>query len=383
MRILHTADWHLGKLFYGSYLTEEQDYVLKTQLLPLIKDEGIDAVVLSGDVYDRSLPPTEAVALFDEMATKITAELKVPFLVISGNHDSAARLSFASRLLASRGLYIAGELDRMTDPVVLDDQYGPVAFLLAPYAEPAVVRHFLGDDNLRSHEAALCALLSWQQEKIPRGMRTVCVAHAFVAGGLAGDSERPLSIGGSDQVGSDLFTAFSYTALGHLHGPQQITVPTIRYSGSLLKYSFGEAQQKKGAVVVDLDGAGKANPVFHEFSPRHDVRIVSGSFADIMAAPDDRTDDFILARLSDNQPILDGMAKLRRKYPNAMALEMPNRNTEGGGQRDFNLRQSTGQELFDSFSKAMRPDQPLTEAEEKCVRQLWEELEKREQGGLS
>ena len=185
MRILHTADWHLGKLFYGSYLTEEQDYVLKTQLLPLIKDEGIDAVVLSGDVYDRSLPPTEAVALFDEIATKITAEMKVPFLVISGNHDSAARLSFASRLLASRGLYIAGELERMTDPVVLDDQYGPVAFLLAPYAEPAVVRHFLGNDNLRSHEEALCALLSWQQEKIPRGMRTVCAAHAFVAGGCA------------------------------------------------------------------------------------------------------------------------------------------------------------------------------------------------------
>lgn len=259
MRILHTADWHLGKLFYGSYLTEEQDYVLKHQLLPLIKDEGIDAVVLSGDVYDRSLPPTEAVALFDEMATKITAELKVPFLVISGNHDSAARLSFASRLLASQGLYIAGELDRMTDPVVLDDQYGPVAFLLAPYAEPAVVRHFLGDDNLRSHEAALCALLSWQQEKIPSGMRTVCAAHAFVAGGLAGDSERPLSIGGSDQVGSDLFTDFSYTALGHLHGPQQITVPTIRYAGSLLKYSFGEARQKK--ALSSSTSMGPARPI--------------------------------------------------------------------------------------------------------------------------
>lgn len=260
MRILHTADWHLGKLFYGSYLTEEQDYVLKTQLLPLIKDEGIDAVVLSGDVYDRSLPPTEAVALFDEIATKITAELKVPFLVISGNHDSAARLSFASRILSSQGLYIAGELDRMTDPVVLDDKYGPVAFLLAPYAEPAVVRHFLGDDSLRSHEAALCALLSWQQEKIPDGMRTVCAAHAFVAGGLAGDSERPLSIGGSDQVGSDLFTSFSYTALGHLHGPQQITVPTIRYAGSLLKYSFGEARQKRGPSSSTSMGTARPIP---------------------------------------------------------------------------------------------------------------------------
>lgn len=302
MRILHTADWHLGKLFYGSYLTEEQDYVLKHQFLPLIKDEGIDAVVLAGDVYDRSLPPTEAVALFDEIATKITAELKVPFLVISGNHDSAARLSFASRLLSSQGLYIAGELERMTGPVWLDDEDGPVAFLLAPYAEPAVVRHFFGDDSLRSHQEALAALLSWQQGQIPQGMRTVCAAHAFVAGGLAGDSERPLSIGGSDQVGSDLFTSFSYTALGHLHGPQQITTPTIRYAGSLLKYSFGEARQKKGAVVVDLDGKGKAHPVFHEFTPRHDVRIVSGSFEAVMAATDDRPDDFILVRLRISSP---------------------------------------------------------------------------------
>lgn len=383
MRILHTADWHLGKLFYGLYLTEEQDYVLKNQFLPLIKDEGVDAVVLSGDVYDRSLPPTEAVALFDEIATKITAELKVPFLVISGNHDSSARLSFASRLLASQGLYIAGELERMTGPVFLEDKDGPVAFLLAPYAEPAAVRHFLGDDGIRSHQEALAALLSWQQEKIPHGVRTICAAHAFVAGGLAGDSERPLSIGGTDQVSSELFTPFCYTALGHLHGPQQITAPTIRYAGSPIKYSFGEARQKKGAVVVDIDASGQAVPVFHEFAPCHDVRIVSGAFEDIMAAPDDRSDDFILARLSDNQPILDGMAKLRRKYPNVMALEMPNRNVEADRQRDFNLRQSTTQELFSSFSKAMRPDQPLTEAEEDCVRQLWEELEKRQEGSLS
>ena len=143
MRILHTADWHLGKLFYGNYLTEDQAYVLEQQFLPLLRDEGIDAVVLAGDVYDRSLPPAEAVELFDDIATKITADLKIPFLVISGNHDSPARLSFASRLLAPQGLYIAGELDRLTGPVVLEDEAGPVAFLTIPYAEPAVVRQSL------------------------------------------------------------------------------------------------------------------------------------------------------------------------------------------------------------------------------------------------
>ena len=376
MRILHTADWHLGKLFYGNYLTEDQAYVLEQQLLPMIRDEGIDAVVLAGDVYDRSLPPAEAVELFDDVATRITADLHVPFLVISGNHDSPARLSFASRLLAPQGLYMAGELERLTGPVVLEDDAGQVAFLTVPYAEPAVVRQCLGQDEVRSHQQAMEALLGWQGSQVPDGVRTVCVAHAFVAGGVAGDSERPLSIGGTDQVTSGLFAPFSYTALGHLHGPQKVTSDTIRYAGSLLKYSFGEARQHKGAVIADIGPDGKVDLAFRDFVPRHDVRIVSGTFEAIMAADDDRLDDFILARLDDSQPILDGMARLQRKYPNAMAMEMPNRNTRAAGQRDFDVQQVTEQELFTSFAQAMRPDQPLTEAEQDCVRTLWDELEK-------
>ena len=382
MRILHTADWHLGKLFYGTYLTEDQAYVLEKQFLPLLKEEKIDAVVLAGDVYDRSLPPAEAVELFDEIATKVTADLKLPFLVISGNHDSPARLSFASRLLAPQGLYIAGELARLTGPVVLEDVAGPVAFVMLPYAEPAEVRHFLDDESIHSHQTALTGLRDWECRQLPKEMRTICVAHTFAAGGIACDSERPLSIGGTDQVDSALFAPFAYTALGHLHGPQKVTAETIRYAGSLLKYSFGEARQHKGAVIADIDAKGKADISFCEFSPRHDVRIVSGTFEDIMAAADDRTDDFILARLDDTQPILDGMAKLRRKYPNAMALEMPHRNTEARGQRDFNLQQTTEKELFTGFTEAMRPDQPLTEAEKACVRNLWKRLEKEEGGTL-
>lgn len=376
MRILHTADWHLGKLFYGAYLTEDQAYVLEQQFLPMLREEGIEAVVLAGDVYDRSLPPAEAVELFDEVATKITADLKIPFLVISGNHDSPARLSFASRLLAPQGLYMAGELDRLPGPVVLEDDAGPVAFLSVPYAEPAVVRHFLNQPDIHSHQQAMEALLQWQQGLIPPAVRTVCIAHAFVAGGIAGDSERPLSIGGTDQVAGSLFAPFTYTALGHLHGPQKVLNDTIRYAGSLLKYSFGEARQHKGAVIADIGPAGQVDLSFREFTPRHDVRIVSGTFEAVMAAEDDRTDDFILARLDDNQPILDGMAKLRHKYPNVMALEMPHRNTQAAGQRDFDLQQTTERELFASFSQAMRPDQPLTEAEKDCVRDLWAALEK-------
>ena len=331
MRILHTADWHLGKLFYGDYLTDDQAYVLTEQLLPMIRDEGIDAVVLAGDVYDRSLPPADAVALFDEIATKITEEAGVPFFVISGNHDSAARLSFGSRMLEKQGLYSAGELDKLTGPVILHDAYGPVVFVLLPFIEPASARLYFGDDTIRSHEDALARLID--SRRGGTAIRTVCVAHVFAAGGESSDSERPLSIGGSDAVSPALFSDYTYTALGHLHGPQQVGGPNVRYAGSLLKYSFGEWRQKKGAVIVDIDEKGGTATSFLPFSPRHDVRVVEGLFEDIMAGEDLHTDDYILFRLTDTAPILDGMAKLRQKYPRAAALEMPNRQSGGTGER--------------------------------------------------
>ena len=211
MRIVHTADWHLGKMFYGDYLTDDQSYILHTQFLPLLKEEHIDAVVLAGDVYDRSLPPADAVTLFDEITTTVTKDLGIPFFVISGNHDSATRLSFGSRILEREGLYIEGDLMKLRGPVILFDTYGPVAFVLVPYAEPVAVRHLTGDDSIRDHEDALKALCHIQS-KGTETMRTICVAHAFVGGGITSDSERPLAIGGTELVGAQLFDSFTYTA---------------------------------------------------------------------------------------------------------------------------------------------------------------------------
>ena len=382
MRIVHTADWHLGKMFYGEYLTEEQHYVLTEQFLPLLRDEHIDAVVLAGDVYDRSLPPAEAVALFDEISTKITAELGIPFILISGNHDSASRLSFGSRLLAKQQLYIAGEFEKLSGPIYLADQWGDVAFGPVPFAEPAMVRHFLDAADVVDHQTALERLCQWQQQAVPPKARTVCIAHAFVAGGTTSDSERPLSVGGSDNVEPLVFDGFSYTALGHLHGPQQVGSPNVRYAGSLLKYSFSEANQKKGVVIVDLDQAGKAATSAIPLVPRRDVRILKGSFDEIMAAADDRCDDFVLARLTDAAPILDGMAKLRRKYPHALALETPNRERDGvAADRSFDLRHSTEQQLFDSFAQSARDGQPLSDSERACIDELWKDMG--EEGHLS
>ncbi|MGE1062997.1 exonuclease SbcCD subunit D [Megasphaera paucivorans] len=382
MRILHTADWHLGKMFYGEYVTEDQSCILSEQLLPMVRDEGIDAVVLAGDVYDRSLPPSEAVELFDEIATKLTCDLKVPLLVISGNHDSAVRLSFASRLLRQQQLFIAGELTKLTGPIVLEDAFGPVAFVPVPFAEPAVVRHFLGNEEIKDHQTALECLCRVQSQNLPEGMRTVCIAHAFVTGGSISDSERPLSVGGSSCVDASIFKPFSYTALGHLHGPQQAGRPEVRYAGSLMKYSFSEAQQQKGAVLVDLQEDGQVAVNLLPFIPKHDVRIIEGSFDTIMKATDDHEDDFVLIRLSDAEPILDGMAKVRRKYPRALALETPNRQYEGRNERDFDVRNTTERQLFASFTEAMRPEHPLSEAETACANGLWEQLIKDEGEGL-
>lgn len=381
MRILHTADWHLGKMFYGDYLTDEQAYVLTTQFLPLLREERVDAVLLSGDVYDRSLPPTGAVELFDEIATKVTAELGIPFLVISGNHDSASRLSFGSTLLAKQGLFITGELEKMNGLILLEDAYGPIAFIAVPFAEPAVVRHYLKDDTIHTYEDALQAMLAIQGNTT--AARKVCLAHAFVAGSLASDSERPLSIGGSDAVSADLFADYTYTALGHLHGPQQAGNPNVRYAGSLLKYSFGEARQKKGAVLVDIDGNGNVDTTFIPFVPRHDVRIIEGLFADIMQDTSSAgKEDYVLVRLADTEPILDGMAKLRQKYPRAMALETPNRQHTAAAERSFHWKQTTESQLFESFAKAMQGERPLDAREQQYMDELWNTLRQREGDSL-
>lgn len=381
MRILHTADWHLGKMFYGEYLTDEQAYVLTTQFLPLLHEENIDAVLLSGDVYDRSLPPTGAVELFDEIATKVTAELGIPFFVISGNHDSPSRLSFGSRLLAKQGLFITGELEKARGPFVLDDEYGPIAFVPVPFAEPAMVRHYMQDTSIHTHEEALKAMLAVQGTT--NVARKVCLAHTFVVGGTISESERPLSIGGSDAVGAELFAAYTYTALGHLHGPQQVGSPTVRYAGSLLKYSFGEARQKKGAVLVDIDGCGHVNTTCIPFTPRHDVRVIEGAFADIMQDTSaSGKDDYLMFRLTDTEPILDGMAKLRQKYPRAMALETPNRQQDAAADRSFDLHKTTESQLFESFAKAMQNGRALSQTEQQYVDTLWEQLCRQEGDGL-
>ena len=233
MRFLHTADWHLGRIFYGQHLTNDQAYILK-EMVKLAKDSQLDAIVIAGDIYDRAVPPIEAVELLDEVLAKFLLDLKIPVIMIAGNHDSAERLGFAHRLLARQGLYVIGQLTNDLQPIVLNDKFGPVYFLPLPYAEPALVREKLQADEVNDHQQAVEVMLNAVTSNIPQEARKVAVAHVFIAGAGESESERPLSVGGSSVVNYSLFEPFCYTALGHLHNSQQAGISTICYSGSLL-----------------------------------------------------------------------------------------------------------------------------------------------------
>ena len=375
MKFIHTADWHLGKLFYGEYLTENQEWILKNRFLPILDEEKPDAVILAGDVYDRSVPPAEAVMLFDEMISEIVGKRHLPFLVISGNHDSAERISFAGSILKNSGLYIYGDLKR-TEPVILKDEYGEVAFVPLPYAEQGKVREALGID-VHTHEEAELALSRFLLEKIPHVQRKIAIAHEFVAGGKESDSERPLSIGGTDQIHGYVFDGYDYTALGHLHGPQKAGgSDKIRYSGSLLKYSFSEATQKKGIIVGNIDGNGEVETKFVHMKPLHDVRIIRGTFEELMKAEDPCLDDFLMAELTDERPVIDGMARLRTKYPNMMTIRSLRKISTDSGNRNFNLAKKVDAlDMFRVFYKEFQ-EKEWTAEEETYMKKIWEELQK-------
>ena len=334
MRFLHSADWHLGRVHHGVSLLEDQAHLLR-EFIRLAADLRPDAILLAGDIYDRSVPPAEAVRLLDLVLTELVQGLRIPVVMIAGNHDGPDRLAFGASLLGGAGLSVRGVVDAQAQAVVLHDAHGAVAIHALPYAEPAVVRAALGgtlrsdDDSaapvIDSHQAALAAQLRAARAAHPAGARSVVVAHAFVLGGSESESERPLSVGGSGAVSAALFDGFDYVALGHLHRPQQVGEARIQYSGSLLKYSFSEADHSKSVNLVELDANGACTVERIALTPRRDLRILSGSLDEILAAAenDPGRDDYVLARLTDTGALLDAMGKLRTAYPNALAIERP------------------------------------------------------------
>jgi exonuclease SbcD len=381
MRFLHTADWHLGRLFHQVHLTEDQDHVLR-QFVEVARDARVDAVVVAGDVYDRAVPPPEAVRLLDDVLAELLLGLKVPVIVAAGNHDSPERLAFGSRIVSAQGLHLFGLPAPDSRPVVLSDEHGPVRFYVAPYAEPALVRERLDDADALDHDSAMGAVISSMLAAHPPDGRAVFVGHAFVQGGTGSDSERPLSVGGAGTVSASHFAPFCYAALGHLHRPQAMAEGRVRYAGALLKYSFDEIGQDRSVTIVDIDASGRCSVEAVVLHPRRELRRIAGTLEELMNGggalapvspasggdPTPSRDDYIVARLADPCPVLAPIGRLRRIYPNVLCIERALSSLQPGGlhpSRD--RRQLDHDQLFAGFFSEMT-GQPPTDDEKDVFR---------------
>ncbi len=321
MRILHTSDWHLGRSFHREGLLGAQG-VWADHLLEVVQREAVDLVVVSGDVYDRALPQVDAVALADETFARLAAS-RARVVVTSGNHDSAQRLGFGSRVMDAAGLHVRTSAASVGTPVLLDDAHGPVAVYGLPYLDPRLLREPWGL-GARSHEAALSEAMRRVHADLarrPAGTRSVVMAHAFVAGCAPSDSERDISVGGVSMVSSSVFDDIDYAALGHLHGPHVLT-DTIRYSGSPLAYSFSEAGQQKGSWLVDLDGHGFAAAEFVPAPVPRGLAVLRGGLDDLLRDPAlaAHEGDWVQATLTDDLRPVRAMARLRERFPHTLAL---------------------------------------------------------------
>jgi DNA repair protein SbcD/Mre11 len=354
MKFIHTADWHLGKLVHGIYMTEDQRIVLD-QFVKLVEEEKPDAVVIAGDLYDRSVPPTDAVDLLDEILFRINVDLKVPIIAIAGNHDSAERLSFGSSWYRNSHFYLTGKPQNQFQPVRLNG----VNFYLVPYAEPGVVRHLLSDDTIHSHQEAMKAVIGKIEENINPNEPNVFVGHAFVLGGNTSDSERSLSVGGSGCVSHDLFAPFSYTALGHLHSPDAIKHDKIFYSGSLLKYSFSEAKQKKSVSIVEMKEDGTFQVRYRSLAPKQDMRELEGYLEELLDPSfyeKEKVNDYLKITLHDEGALIDPINKLRQVYPNVLHLEKKITITDSKKRENFAAMKDEKKsevELFEQFFREM------------------------------
>ena len=320
MKIIHTADWHLGKTLKNFSLIDDQNYILTGEFLKVVDDFKPDAVIIAGDVYDRGIPPVDAVNLFDEITSKLN-ERKIPVLCIAGNHDSAARLNFAAKILAQSKFFITAKLQENPTTIALQDKFGDVYFSLIPFFEPAELREKISDETVNA-DTVNKFYVAEARKKIPAGKRSVAVAHLFVTGGVSSDSERKF-VGTVENVSKQNFSAYNYVALGHLHKAQTLHNDAqnfIRYSGSPLKYSFDEASHIKGITLVEIDGTGNVTAKNFPLKPRRDVRIVKGTVAELCRA--EYTEDYVHAQIVDNKNALSAADRLRESaFPNLLSLE--------------------------------------------------------------
>ncbi len=318
MRILHTADLHLGRQFNGIPLDADHAAILD-QIVSAITSRDVDVLVIAGDIFDRAAPPTSAVRQFNGFLARVASETDAAVVMIAGNHDSGDRIASMAIMTDTRRALIRGAISADEKPLLLTDAHGPVAFTGLPFAYEYAARECFSDEALHTPEDVLAAQVACGRRNIPDGTRWVVVSHAFVAGASSSESERPLTrVGGIETVSSAVFEGAHYVALGHLHRPQSVGAPHIRYSGSPLAFGFDESDCQKSMSLVEIDAVGQTTIESIPFTPIRQVRVLKGRHAELLLA--DRSDDFIKAVLTDDAPVIDGMKRIRDVFPNACEL---------------------------------------------------------------
>lgn len=388
MKIVHTGDWHIGKVVNEFSMIEDQRFYLD-RIIDLLKEEKADVFIIAGDIYDRSVPPAEAVELLDNTLNKIILELNIPVLAISGNHDSPERLSFGNKLLVDKGLYIEGIFKKEIKKITLKDEYGNVNFYLLPYVDPAKIRLAFSNDEIKTYDDGMNFLMNNLRNQINEKERNVLITHGYVTycsedndDGLLQvcDSERPLSMGGTELINSKCFEFFNYVALGHLHAPQKVGSDKVRYSGSLLKYSVSEWKQKKSVSVIDLNGDGQVRVQLKELPVIRDLRVIRGPLEELLKRENHQgtnLEDYIFVELTDEGEILDAISKIRSVFPNVMGLKMINLvggDMESKTAASGNFREKSMEELFDEFYINLK-GKPMDEDRVKEISRLLREVE--------
>lgn len=384
MKLIHLSDLHIGKRVHGFSMLEDQKYILQ-QILQIVTKESPDAVLIAGDLYDKGVPPAEAVQVFDKFLTAL-ADCNIPVMAVSGNHDSPERIAFGADLLKKRQVYLSPVYNGKIIPVSLHDSYGAVNIYLLPFLKPAMVRHALQDkyseEEINSYQKAV--EIAVREMHINKEERNILVAHQYVAGAKQCESEE-LQIGGIDQISVQTFADFDYVALGHLHSPQKIAKDTIRYCGTPLKYSFSEVEQNKSVTLVEIAEKGNIKISAIPLYPLRDMRKIKGTYVEVTSksfCESINNEDYIYVTLTDEEDVPDGLQKLRLFYPNLMCMDYDNRRTKSVQEISVTeeIEQKSELELFEELFE-LQNNQSMSDSQKEFAKNLIEKI--REGGACS
>ncbi len=376
MKIMHLSDLHIGKKVNEYSMLQDQIYILK-EILRIIDNEKVETVIIAGDVYDRSLPPNEALELFDEFLYQLSSR-NVNVFVISGNHDSPERISYGGRMMTENKIFLSPVYDGNVKPISLNDDYGEVNFYLLPFIRPADIRRYFPDENIENYTDAVKVAID--NMNVDFSERNILITHQFVTGAELSESE-DIIVGGTDNVSGEVFDGFDYVALGHIHREQTVGKDNIRYCGTPLKYSFSEAKHIKSVTILDFKDKENIKYSKIPLTPLRDMREIRGTYDELTLKSNyenTNVDDYLHITLTDEEDIPDAIGKLRSIYPNIMKLDYDNLRTRGSGIVDAieNIESKSPFELFADLFKQQN-NQDMSEEQEEIMRNLidkiWEE----------